>query len=80
MKKPLIASGLLLLTAANTALAHPGHDHSDWSSPLVHTLFYGAIAAVIGTAFFLSFVSRVTNVTTLSKRRIEHASCPAPHR
>ena len=41
MKNPLIASGLLLLTAANTALAHPGHDHSDWSSPLVHTLFYG---------------------------------------
>ncbi|GED41892.1 hypothetical protein FBG13_01430 [Cobetia marina] len=67
MKKPLIASGLLLLTAANTALAHPGHDHSDWSSPLVHTLFYGAIAAVIGTAFFVIRQSRHKRQTTQQK-------------
>ncbi|MFK4015928.1 MULTISPECIES: hypothetical protein [Halomonadaceae] len=67
MKNPLIASGLLLLTAANTALAHPGHDHSDWSSPLVHTLFYGAIAAVIGTAFFVIRQSRHKRQTTQQK-------------
>ncbi|TVU70025.1 hypothetical protein [Cobetia crustatorum] len=67
MKKALSISSLLILTAANTALAHPGHDHSDWSSPLVHTLFYGAIAAVIGTAFFVIRQSRHKRHNTQQK-------------
>jgi len=43
IKNTAVAGGLMLLSTA--AVAHPGHDHAAWESPLMHTLFYGAMAA-----------------------------------
>lgn len=44
IKNTAVAGALMLLSTA--AVAHPGHDHAAWESPLLHTLFYGAIAAI----------------------------------
>jgi len=44
IKNTAVAGGLMLLSTV--AVAHPGHDHAAWESPLLHTLFYGAIAAI----------------------------------
>lgn len=41
-KQMLVA--VVLLVTASVASAHVGHDHSSWESPLMHALFYGAIA------------------------------------
>ncbi len=43
-------TGAALAVTASTALAHPGHDHSHWSSPAVHALLATAIVAVIGVS------------------------------
>lgn len=32
---------------SSTALAHPGHDHTHWSSELIHMLTWLAIGSVI---------------------------------
>lgn len=44
LHKTALASGLMLVSSI--AAAHPGHDHASWESPLIHTLFYAAIAAI----------------------------------
>lgn len=45
-----VFTSVVALTATNVALAHPGHDHSSWSSPTVHALFFIGIAVVVGAA------------------------------
>lgn len=42
----LISSALL---TSSVVSAHPGHDHSHWTSEPMHMLFYGAVA-LAGTA------------------------------
>ncbi|WP_024953327.1 MULTISPECIES: hypothetical protein [Cobetia] len=69
MKKALSISSLLILAIANTAQAHPGHDHSSWTSPLTHTLFYGSIAAVVGTAFYVMRQARLKRQRSEQKDR-----------
>ncbi len=44
---------VLLMAVAAVAEAHPGHEHSHWSSPLVHALFYLAIVAAAGAGVYL---------------------------
>ena len=39
----------LTLMITGSALAHPGHDHSHWSSPAVHAALLIAVAMVVGT-------------------------------
>lgn len=53
MKKTLSTVGVMLLAVANTAQAHPGHDHSSWTSPLVHGILFASIAAVVATACYV---------------------------
>lgn len=47
----LIAALSLL---ASTAQAHPGHDHSHWLSNGIHSIFYLALAGVIGAVAILA--------------------------
>jgi len=42
-----------LMMISNTAFAHAGHDHSAWSSSLIHVLFYGAILSVVAGGVYL---------------------------
>lgn len=44
LKSTVVTSGLMLLSTA--AVAHPGHDHGSWESPLIHALFYCSILAI----------------------------------
>lgn len=41
---------LSALVCTGSALAHPGHDHSHWSSPAVHGLLLLAIVVTVGVA------------------------------
>lgn len=49
-----LAAASAATVISNTALAHPGHDHSALSAGLIHALFYGAIAAVGAMAVYLA--------------------------
>ena len=40
-----ILQSLLLLVASLPAFAHQGHDHSHWTSGMMHVLFYGSVLA-----------------------------------
>lgn len=54
MKNPL--KGLALITASTVfslpVMAHPGHDHSHWSSPALHSLAAAAGIAIIAACAF----------------------------
>ncbi len=52
IKPTTIAFGLLSALVLNPACAHPGHDHSSWSSSLVHGLGLAAAAGLIILAAF----------------------------
>lgn len=43
---------LLALTAVGSVFAHPGHDHSHWSSPAVHAALFIAVAMVVGAGIW----------------------------
>lgn len=44
----------ILSFVAGVAAAHPGHDHSDWTAPFLHALWYAPIAvAVIAATYFI---------------------------
>lgn len=45
MKKILLAT--TALTASGLALAHPGHDHSSWTAPLLHALWIAPVAVAL---------------------------------
>lgn len=49
MKLSIQQTLVMLVTSvfAFAANAHPGHDHSAWSSPAVHAILYVSIAAVV---------------------------------
>lgn len=53
-------TGLLVLAFAGSAVAHPGHDHSHWTSPAVHAAFFIAVAAIIGAGVWRVRKSRHT--------------------
>lgn len=38
---------IFMLLLSSLAVAHPGHDHSHWSSDALHILFYGVTALTI---------------------------------
>lgn len=44
---------LCLLLFTTHALAHSGHDHSHWTSDLLHILFYASIAGVIAAISYM---------------------------
>ncbi|KZZ43430.1 hypothetical protein A3759_10140 [Thalassolituus sp. HI0120] len=52
----LVKAGLALglSVASATSMAHVGHDHSSWESPLMHALFYGSIAFAGAAAVYFS--------------------------
>lgn len=52
----LVKTGLAIsLSAISTAaMAHTGHDHSSWTSPMMHAVFYGAIAFAGAAAIFFA--------------------------
>ncbi|MBS9781742.1 MAG: hypothetical protein KGV56_04540 [Gammaproteobacteria bacterium] len=45
---------------ATIAAAHPGHDHSSWTAPLLHALWIApiAIAAVFAVRFVFKKISK----------------------
>lgn len=48
MKNLLLFSIFLISGMWSTlSLAHPGHDHASWTSPLIHTLTFYVIGAVL---------------------------------
>ncbi len=42
-----------LLASPAVVLAHPGHDHEAWSSPLFHLAFFASLVAVIAVGGLL---------------------------
>jgi len=38
---------VFLILLSGSLAAHPGHDHSSLESPILHLVFYGAIASVV---------------------------------
>ncbi|MCV6590179.1 MAG: hypothetical protein OIF57_14320 [Marinobacterium sp.] len=44
IKEMAVAGGLMLFS--NLVLAHPGHDHASWESPLIHALFYVSVVTI----------------------------------
>ncbi len=56
MKNALLIIVTLCTTIAQSALAHPGHDHSHWLSPALHvtasTLLASAIVVLITLYIF----------------------------
>lgn len=47
----LILVGSAMLTSMSVS-AHSGHDHSHWSSDLLHAMFYLSLAAAAGALAF----------------------------
>lgn len=45
-----IILSLAALAAAQTSFAHPGHDHSHWSSGLMHLLWIAPVLFAAGYA------------------------------
>ncbi|AFJ03609.1 hypothetical protein Q7C_2484 [Methylophaga frappieri] len=45
--KRLAALSLLWFAGMQSAFAHPGHDHSAWTSGLIHAIFYLSIVGVV---------------------------------
>lgn len=45
---------------AGVAVAHPGHDHSSWTAPLLHALWLApiAVAAVFATYFIVKKIKK----------------------
>ncbi len=42
--------GLALLLALPYTFAHSGHDHSHWSSGIIHVLWIGALFTIVALA------------------------------
>lgn len=58
MKTSKFAVAVATTVASASALAHPGHDHSENTSMLVHVIFYGSVAvglAILGLAAYQAF-------------------------
>ena len=49
----------LLLSPSFYSFAHPGHEHSHWTSDLLHTVFYVSLFALLSIGVFL--LSKVMN-------------------
>ena len=50
--------GAIMLALSGIATAHPGHDHSAWSSNLIHTSYYFVgILALIGISIAVKKLS-----------------------
>lgn len=49
--KKLMPTSAALMALSTTALAHPGHDHSHWSSSAHHALFLAALVLVAGAGY-----------------------------
>lgn len=45
-----LASMTAMMTFATQTIAHPGHDHSHWSSPMMHSIFGISMILVAGFA------------------------------
>ncbi|WP_158773660.1 hypothetical protein [Cobetia sp. L2A1] len=70
MKKMIGIGSLMLLAIANTAQAHPGHDHGDWTSPLTHGILFASIAAVIATACYV--MNQAQQKHSRAKKKDDH--------
>jgi len=46
--KTVMPISTTLLVLPTEILAHPGHDHSHWSSPLLHSIFAITLLAAAG--------------------------------
>lgn len=62
MKKlsQLLAGSTVLTALSTSVVAHPGHDHSHWTSPMMHSILGFSILAVAGFAAW-KLRSRVKN-------------------
>ena len=61
MQKILFIIAAALSVAAQ---AHPGHDHSDWTSPVFHALAAAAIVtALAGTAWAVRHHQKMKRIT-----------------
>ena len=49
-----LISAAPLLAIASQTLAHPGHDHGHWASPMVHAPVLIAISSAAGSVYLLS--------------------------
>lgn len=60
MKKIVCLAPAALAVMASTVHAHPGHDHSHWSSTGIHALFYIALGAatVAGIAAAVKYAKK----------------------
>lgn len=54
MLKSFFITLSLFVFLTSTALAHPGHDHSDWLSEVIHASFYISLSlAFTAICFFV---------------------------
>lgn len=63
-----LSATALLLGSSSLALAHSGHDHGAWDSALQHSLFYGAMAAVVAFAGYRLMAARKVKVREEDKQ------------
>lgn len=69
MKKMILRSvSLTLLLVAPIAFAHGGHDHSHWSSGIIHAVWISATIAVFAiSALVLKNRAKLKNTKNQSK-------------
>lgn len=63
-----LGTAAVLLCSGSVALAHEGHDHAAWDSALQHSLFYGAMAAVVAFAGYRLMAARKVKVREEDKQ------------
>jgi hypothetical protein len=44
---------ILLLSPSFYSFSHPGHEHSHWTSELLHSAYYVSLFALLSTCVFL---------------------------
>ena len=57
---------LFLAPFSISAFAHPGHDHSHWTSELAHSILFVAIACVV--AMSVKFMKRKSTKSNSAKK------------
>lgn len=53
-----IVAAILVTTLTNRAIAHPGHDHTNWDSALIHA------------AYILPVLALLTIIVMIAKKKI----------
>ena len=60
MKNTVRLAGLSLAGMSANLMAHPGHDHSHWSSPAMHSMLFVVLVAAGAAAVYALRQARKT--------------------